>query len=147
MDLAKLISDEKLAELFNQAVIERVKLGMGEKKLSIYILSRRLLQYKDVERLKKELEKQFPPSECQLEIKVRFALSEQYNLANILASYWQSILAEAKEKLGMMLYSILKEAKWQAEDDRLTLQVPLSPFVSKSEKILAKYLKDILHAP
>ena len=144
MDLAKLISDEKLAELFNQAVIERVKLGMGEKKLSIYILSRRLLQYKDVERLKKELEKQFPPSECQLEIKVRFALSEQYNLANILASYWQSILAEAKEKLGMMLYSILKEAKWQAEDDRLTLQVPLSPFVSKSEKILAKYLKDIL---
>ena len=144
MDLAKLINDEKLAELFNQAVIERVKLGMGEKKLSIYILSRRLLQYKDVERLKKELEKQFPPSECQLEIKVRFALSEQYNLANILTSYWQSILAEAKEKLGMMLYSILKEAKWQAEDDRLTLQVPLSPFVSKSEKILAKYLKDIL---
>ncbi len=144
MDLAKLISDEKLAELFNQAVIERVKLGMGEKKLSIYILSRRLLQYKDVERLKKELEKHFPPSECTLEIKVRFALSEQYTPQAILENYWESILAEAKQSLGMLGYSILKEAQWQLKENELVLIVPLSPFISKSENILRKYLQNIL---
>ena len=144
MELASLINDPSLRELLSETTIERAKINRSENKLYIYLASARLLQYKHLALLQKELSRQFPPDECTLIIKIRFYLSEQYTPQAILENYWPSIVEESREALGMLDYSILKKSAWHCKDDKLILTAQASPLVSKNEKILTSFIINIL---
>lgn len=144
MELATLINDPSLRDLLSETTIERAKINRSENKLYIYLASARLLQYKHLALLQKELSRQFPPDECTLIIKIRFYLSEQYTPQAILENYWPSIVEESREALGMLDYSILKKSAWHCKDDKLILTAQASPLVSKNEKILTNFIINIL---
>ncbi|MBO4749480.1 MAG: PolC-type DNA polymerase III, partial [Lachnospiraceae bacterium] len=134
-----------LHDLMEQTVIEKITTTKAKDFLRIYLVSKNLIEKRDIHRVEKELKKQlFPNVRIDIKIYERFELSAQYTPEKLLDAYRESILEELMD-YSHVLFVALKNARFSyPEEGRVIANLEDSVLVRGKEEDLRRILEKIL---
>ncbi|MCR5459276.1 MAG: PolC-type DNA polymerase III [Acetatifactor sp.] len=136
---------QNLHNLMAQTNIEKITTTKAKDFLRIYLVSRNLIDKRDVYKVEKEIRRQlFPGISIGVKIYERFELSAQYTPEKLLDVYRESILEELME-YSHVLFIALKTAQFSyPEAGRVVVNLEDSVLVKSKEEELHRILEKIL---
>ena len=136
---------KNLHDLMEQTNIEKITTTKAKDFLRIYLVSRNLIDKKDIYKVEKEIKRQlFSGIAIEIKIYERFELSAQYTPEKLLNVYRESILDELME-YSHVLFIALKTAQFSyPEDGRVVVNLEDSVLVRSREEELHHILEKIL---
>ena len=136
---------KNLHDLMEQTQIEKITSAKAKDFIRIYLVSKNLIEKRDVHKVEKELKKQlFPGVSIEIKIYERFELSAQYTPEKLLEVYRESILEELME-YSHVLFIALKGAQFSyPEEGRVVINMEDSVLVRSKEEDLHRILEKIL---
>ena len=89
--------DDKVKQLLEETIVERVSSTKKKDFLRIYLVSDRLIEKEYIWKAEKGIEKMLASFQVQARIYERYHLSSQYNPEKLMKAYRNSILLELRE--------------------------------------------------
>ncbi|MBQ2100678.1 MAG: PolC-type DNA polymerase III [Lachnospiraceae bacterium] len=135
----------KLHDLMEQTNIEKITTTKAKDFLRIYLVSRNLIEKRDIYKVEKEIKRQlFSGVTIEVKIYERFELSAQYTPEKLLDLYRESILEELMD-YSHVLFVALKSARFSyPEEGRVIVNLEDSVLVKSREEELHRILEKIL---
>ncbi len=136
---------KNLHDLMEQTQIEKITSAKAKDFIRIYLVSKNLIEKRDIHKVEKELKKQlFPGVSIEIKIYERFELSALYTPEKLLEVYRESILEELME-YSHVLFIALKGAQFSyPEEGRVVINMEDSVLVKSKEEDLHRILEKIL---
>ena len=136
---------KELHDLMEQTTIEKITTTKAKDFLRIYLVSKNLIEKRDIYKVEKEIKRQlFSGIVIEVKIYEKFELSAQYTPEKLLDAYRESILEELME-YSHVLFVALKSAQFSyPEEGRLIVNLEDSVLVRSKEEELHRILEKIL---
>ncbi len=128
--------DDKVKQLLEETVVERVSSTKKKDFLRIYLVSDRLIEKEYIWKAEKGIEKMLASFQVQARIYERYHLSSQYNPEKLMKAYRNSILLELRE-YSPVEYNLFKNGDISyPSEDKIVLTVEESvPARSRGEEL------------
>lgn len=137
--------EERLHRIFETVLIKDVVLSQSRQVLTFYIESTEIIDYKNIKSMEDNLKnKIFATTDVAIEIKPFFNVLEESSLGSLVELYKESILAEILH-VKPTLYLIMKGAKWQVQNNQITVSVENTYFAKTREKEIRTFLEMVYH--
>ena len=137
-----LILEEKLKNLFYEVEVTKIAMNEEQSFLRVYILSNHLIDKEVILLMEKKIKDQiFPYQKMKIEIDDKYQLSPQYNVANVLTEYWDSILLELGQT-NLVASKVFANATLKTEEDVLVVELPESVLTADMEVMVHSLLMD-----
>ncbi len=128
--------DDKVKQLLEETIVERVSSTKKKDFLRIYLVSDRLIEKEYIWKAEKGIEKMLASFQVQARIYERYHLSSQYNPEKLIKAYRNSILLELRE-YSPVEYNLFKNGDISyPSEDKIVLTVEESvPARSRGEEL------------
>ena len=128
--------DDKVKQLLEETIVERVSSTKKKDFLRIYLVSDRLIEKEYIWKAEKGIEKMLASFQVQARIYERYHLSSQYNPEKLMKAYRNSILLELRE-YSPVEYNLFKNGDISyPSEDKIVLTVEESvPARSRGEEL------------
>lgn len=128
--------DDKVKQLLEETIVERVSSTKKKDFLRIYLVSDRLIEKEYIWKAEKGIEKMLASFQVQVRIYERYHLSSQYNPEKLMKAYRNSILLELRE-YSPVEYNLFKNGDISyPSEDKIVLTVEESvPARSRGEEL------------
>ena len=115
--------DDKVKQLLEETIVERVSSTKKKDFLRIYLVSDRLIEKEYIWKAEKGIEKMLASFQVQARIYERYHLSSQYNPEKLMKAYRNSILLELRE-YSPVEYNLFKNGDISyPSEDKIVLTV------------------------
>ena len=137
--------ENKVHDIMEQTMVDKVSATKRKDFLRIYILSSRLIMKDDIWFTEKAIKGQlFPNANMTIKIYEKFELSTQYTPEKLLDVYFESILAEIQE-YSYVAYNIMKNAQFSyPAENKLIVNLEDTVIARSKEEELTDILQKIL---
>lgn len=126
--------DETVRMLFSDVEVKKITTNSARDFLHVYILSRHLLQKKQVWQMEQKMKEQlFGTSPVSIRIEEEYALSEQYTPAALMAEYRESIIQELKG-YSVLAANMFEQAEIRFEGENVCCLELIDTIVSEGRR-------------
>ena len=137
-----LVLEEKMRNLFQEVEVTKIAMNEEQSFLHVYILSNHLIDKEVMLLMEKKIKEQlFPYEKIKIEIHDKYQLSPQYNVANVLFLYWDSILLELSQH-NLIASKVFASANLIDEEGALVVELPKSVLSAEMEAMVHSLLMD-----
>lgn len=113
-----------LADLLEEAVVEKVAASQAKNRIRVYLCSPRLISYNDIRKLEGQIRDQlFENTGVQVDVVDRYTLSEQYTPERLMSIYFDSFEAELAAFSDLEANIFHKAKKEFTDPNRMVLTV------------------------
>lgn len=131
--------DDKVKQLLEETIVERVSSTKKKDFLRIYLVSDRLIEKEYIWKAEKGIEKMLASFQVQARIYERYHLSSQYNPEKLMKAYRNSILLELRE-YSPVEYNLFKNGDISyPSEDKIVLTVEESVPARSRGVIMVSY--------
>ena len=139
----KLNVSKELHDLYEQVDVEKIVASRSKKQLKVQIKSSRLITYTNIKKMEYQLKKQiFSGFMDEVIFGEKYTLSRQYTPEKLMGIYYDSFLAQLKEK-SMIDFEIIKTAEYHFEGNNLIFDCEKNFMSEKNSPRLKAFFEEM----
>ena len=137
--------DGETGALLSETSVSRIRTSSDHRDLEVFLQSPNIIPDREIRKVGKDIERLLARYKTRVKINVRFKLSSQYNVKNLLELYSESMEEELKT-VSPLTYTVYRHTKLDTtEPGSLILTVPDTIIARREAKNLSDYFEEVLN--
>lgn len=134
---------QKIHDLFADVEVKKIVASKNQTRLTVHILSNRLLTYANIKKMEYQVKKQvFQNTVSELVFQEKYQLSDQYTPEKLMPLYYDSLLQELKE-VSILDFEIIYNASYHFEGNTLIFDCEKNFLADMRAHTLKAYFEDL----